>query len=85
MEKAYDIKELGNLIAAKAKEEGLEIAEEAIETLGKSAWEGTKDWVKQSAVLSENKVDDVIAPFVDTVDSAVEAAIEKLDLDGDGE
>lgn len=85
MEKAYDIKELGKMIKAAAAEEGLEIAEEAVEALGKAAWKGTKGWVKESALLSENKIDDVVAPFIDTVDSAVEAVIEKVDLDGDGD
>ncbi len=82
--KAYDIKELGQMIIAKAKEDGLTIAEEALEKLGKAVYLGTKQWAKESAVISETKVDDFIAPFYDQADGFVMPQIEKLDIDGDG-
>lgn len=81
MQTAYDIKELGKKIAAEA---GLTIAEEALENLGKAAYVGTKKWAQESAVISENKVDDFIAPFYGQLDPFVLPMIEKLDLDGDG-
>lgn len=84
MEKAYDLKALGEKIKEEAAKEGLTIAEEALEKLGKAVWVGTKSWLKESASVSENKIDDVVAPFVDTLDSYVVPQIEKLDLDGSG-
>jgi hypothetical protein len=83
--KAYDIKALGEAIRAKAEEQGLTLAEEAVETLGKAAWEGTKQWAADSALASENKIDDLVVPFLSTMDKLVEESIEKVDLDGDGD
>jgi hypothetical protein len=85
MQKAYDIKELGLKIHAKAKAKGLDIAEEAVEMLAVAAYEATKDWAKESAVISENKIDDVIAPFYDHMDGMVLPQIAKIDLDHDGD
>lgn len=84
MEKAYDLKDLGQKIVAKAKEKGLALAEETVETLAASAYLAAKEWVKESATLSENKVDDLVAPFIDHLDGFVLPQINKLDLDGDG-
>lgn len=84
MEKAYDVKALGQMIAEEAKKEGLTLAEEAIEKLGKSAYAGSKRWFNESAALSANKVDDFVAPLLSYVDTVVLPQIEKLDLDGDG-
>ena len=84
MEKAYDIKALGEMIIAEAKVEGLTIAEEAVEALAKAAYKGQKKWMKESALLSENKIDDVLIPFYDLADSIVLPLIEKVDIDGDG-
>lgn len=85
MEKAYDLKALGQYIAAEAKKEGLTLSEEALEKLGKAGYVGVKQWAKDSAVLSDNKVDDWVAPFYDNMDGFVNPQIEKLDLDGDGD
>lgn len=82
--KAYDIKELGAIIVEEAKKDGLHIAEEALEKLGKAVYMGSKRWAKESAVVSTNKIDDFIAPFYDQADSFVIPQIEKIDLDGDG-
>lgn len=84
MEKAYDLKVLGEIIKAEAKKDGLTIAEDAVEKLGKAVYNGTKKWAKESAVASATKIDDFIAPFYDQLDAAVVPQIEKIDLDGDG-
>lgn len=84
MKNAYDIKELGQIIKEEAAKDGLALAEQAVETLGKASYNGLKRWVKESAVLSPNKVDDFMAPFVDQLDPMVLPQIEKIDLDKDG-
>lgn len=85
MEKPYELKALGEKIVAKAKENGLALAEDAVETLAKAAYLATKDWIVESAVLSENKIDDIVSPFLNYVDGIVLPQIEKIDLDGDGD
>lgn len=84
MEKAYELKALGEKILAKAKEDGLSIAEEAVEKLAKAAYLGTKEWFSESAALSSTKIDDVLVPFVNFADGIVLPQIEKIDLDKDG-
>lgn len=84
MEKPYDLKALGEKIKANAAADGLHIAEEAAEKLGKAVYFGVKDWAKESAAKSENKVDDFVANFYDQIDAYVVPQIEKLDLDKDG-
>lgn len=84
MNKAYDIKALGQMIIEEAKKDGLELAEQAAEKLAKAAYNGQKRWLKESAVLSPNKVDDVIAPLYDFADPIVLPAIDSMDLNGDG-
>ena len=84
MEKAYDVKALGELILAEAKKEGLPLAEEAVEKLGRAAYVGVKKWAQESAQVSGNKIDDFLARFYDLIDDVVLPQIEKLDLDSDG-
>ena len=84
MVKAYDVKELGLAIKAKAEGEGLALAEDAIEALAKACYLGMKDWLKASALLSESKVDDFVAPFYDQLDTFVLPQIDKIDLNKDG-
>lgn len=84
MEKAYELKALGQKIVEEARKEGLTIAEEALEKLGKAVYFGTKEWAKESAARSETKVDDFFVPFYDHADQFVVPQIEKIDLDGDG-
>lgn len=84
MTEAYSLKDLGLMIAAEAKKDGLILAEEILEQLAKSTYKATKSWAKQSATLSENKYDDLVAPFYDQVDAFVLPQIEKIDLDGSG-
>jgi len=84
MDKAYDLKALGQKIAEKAKEDGLHLAEEAAEKLAKAAYFGVKEWAKGSAGLSANPIDDFAAKFYDQLDRFIIPQIEKLDLDHDG-
>lgn len=84
MEKAYEIKALGQIIIEEAKKDGLILLEEAAEKLAKAAYVGQKRWLKESAVLSENKLDDLAIPFYDMADGIVIPLIEKIDIDGDG-
>lgn len=84
MEQAYDVKALGEIIKEEAQKEGLQLAEAAVEKLGKAVYGGFKRWVSESATLSENKVDDMLAPAVAFLDPIVLPQIEKIDLDGDG-
>lgn len=84
MESAYHVKALGEIIAEEAKKEGLSLAEEAVEKLGKAAYVGFKRWVSESATMSENRVDDMLAPAAAFLDPIVLPQIEKLDLDSDG-
>lgn len=75
MEKAYDLKVLGEKLKAK----GLPILEEAAEATAKEVYLAVKEWLKESAPLSEGKIDDFIAPFYDKLDPIVLAAIDKID------
>jgi hypothetical protein len=75
MEKAYDLKALG----LKLKDAGLPIALEAAEAAAGKVYLAVKEWAVESAALSENKVDDVIAPFYGHLDSFVLPAIDKID------
>ncbi len=84
MDKAYDLKALGEAIKAEAAAGGLTIAEDAVEKLAKASWIGTKKWLVDSAALSDSKIDDFIAPFYGQLDSFVLPQIEKIDLDGSG-
>lgn len=81
MEKAYDLKELGRKIVAKAN---LKLSEEALEAIGKGAYDGFKEWFKESAVLTDTKIDDVASSFLVYADPYVLPQIEKIDLDHDG-
>lgn len=71
MEKAYDVKAL----LAKMKDSGLDLVENEVGLFYKNL----KEWVQESAVLSENKIDDVIAPFVGQLDPILLPLIDKID------
>ena len=73
------------MIIAEAKVDGLTLAEESVEKLAKAAWIGVKKWAQESAVLSDNKIDDFVAPFYGQLDGFVNPQIEKIDLDGSGQ
>jgi len=80
MEKAYDLKDLG----LKMQAEGLTIAEESLEKAAAIAYKAIKQWATESAVLSENKLDDVLAPFYNQLDPIVLPLIESIDFNKDG-
>ena len=63
MKEAYDLKAFGE----KLKEQGLELAEEAV----KAIYVAFKAWLKESAAKSTNKIDDVVAGFIDQLDAVV--------------
>ena len=71
MEKAYDVKDL----VEKLKDAGLEVAEEA----AKAVVESVLDWVQESAALSPNKWDDLIAGFIPAAKPAIMEALDKID------
>jgi hypothetical protein len=81
---AYDLKELGAMIKAEAGKDGIQMAEETLQVLGKAVYVGLKAWAIESAKRSENKIDDFIAPFYNYADQFVLPQIEKIDLDRDG-
>lgn len=71
MEKAYDLGVLGE----KLKARGLDLAEEAVGII----YVELKAWLKESALVSENKIDDVVAAFLDQLDPIVLPQIDKID------
>lgn len=68
--KAFDLKDL----AQKLKEKGLP----EVEQLAEKSYEAIKEWYVESAALSENKIDDVIVPFLGLVDNFVKPQIDKI-------
>lgn len=82
--KPYELKALGDKIIAKAKADGLTLAEEAVEKLAKACYLGTKEWLQDSAAASSTKIDDVVVSFIGYADPYVLPQIAKIDLDGDG-
>ena len=74
MTQAYDIKELGERL----KSAGVPIALDALESVAENVYVVLKQWIKDSAALSENKIDDAIAPFIDQLDAFVLPQIKKI-------
>ncbi len=72
---AYDIADL----AQRLKEAGLPVIEGVGEELAGIAYTTTKEWLKEGAKLSENKIDDIIVPFIDQLDAVVLPQIDKID------
>jgi hypothetical protein len=75
MDKAYDLKALG----LKLKGKGLPVLEEAAEAAAGQCYLALKEWLQESAVLSENKIDDVVMPFIGQLDSMILPLIDKID------
>lgn len=75
MEKAYDIKALGEKLAAA----GLPIAKEALEAAAGKIYVASKEWLKESAELSANPFDDMVVPFYAQLDAIVLPQIDKID------
>lgn len=68
--KAYDLKELVAIL----KEQGVDVAEDAAQTL----YESMKFWIVESAKISPNPYDDLGIPFMGTLDKAVLPQIDKI-------
>ena len=75
MEKAYDLKEL----AKKLKAKGLDVGEEMVVVLV----EETFDWAAESAVLSKNPYDDILAVVAPHLKTAALAQVDKIDGEDD--
>lgn len=68
---SYDIKKL----AAKLKEKGLDVAEEG----AKVTVESVLEWVKEEAIASENKIDDVVVAIIPVIKPHIMEQIDKID------
>jgi hypothetical protein len=75
MEKAYDLKDLAKKISDTEIPALKNVAEEEV----KHIYAAVKTWLKESAVLSTNKVDDLVMPFIDQLDGVVLPAVDKID------
>jgi hypothetical protein len=71
MEKAFDVK----VLAEKLKARGLDVAEEA----AKVVIEEVLDWCQASVLVTENKFDDLVAPFIPQLKEAALKAADKID------
>jgi len=71
MEKAYQLTDL----AEKLKAEGLDVAEDVAGKVLKC----TMAWLKESAALSENKMDDMVAPLLVPIENYILTQIDKID------
>lgn len=71
MQKAYEI---GGLLE-KLKEKGLNVGEE----VAKEVFVAVMSWVEESAVLSENKIDDLVVGLVAPLKGYVLTQIDKID------
>lgn len=75
MEKAYDLKDLG----ARLEKAGVPLLKNSAEETAKVVYTEMKSWMKESAVLSTTKIDDLVAPFVDQLDGIVLPLVDKID------
>ncbi len=71
MEKAYDLKVLGEKLKAK----GLDVAEESLKVLVSE----TLDWVSESAPLSATSADDYIAMAIPFIKPKILEQLDKID------
>lgn len=69
--KAWDV----NALVAKMKDKGLDMAEDAAAI----AAEAVLDWAKDSIELTENKVDDIVLPFLPMVETKIKELIDTID------
>ena len=80
MEKAYDLKVLGERLQA----QGLPIANDMLEEVAAKVYVEIKEWAKESAPISSTPIDDFIAPFYDQLDRVIFPAIDNFDGEDDG-
>jgi len=71
MEKAYDLKALGEILKSK----GLDLAEDAVKIIAES----TFDWVEESAKLSETPYDDMGLVVLPQLKKLAFESIDKID------
>lgn len=71
---AYDLKDL----VEKLKGQNLPLALDFAEKEAGLFYVAMKQWIQESAVASDNKVDDVIAPFLNYLDAFVLPQIDKI-------
>jgi hypothetical protein len=71
MDKAYDVKDL----LARCKKDGLDLVEAEVGLFYKHL----KEWAKDSAPLSQGKVDDMLSPFYGQLDPIFLPLIDKID------
>ena len=71
MEKAYDLKELGNVLKGK----GLDVAEESLNIV----FDSVIEWFKESAKLSATPYDDMAMVIMPQLEKLVKDAIDKID------
>jgi hypothetical protein len=74
MDKAYDLKAL----AEKLKATGIPLALDSAEAEAGKVYVAVKEWLKESATLSPNKIDDFVAGFYDQLDPIVLPLIDKI-------
>lgn len=84
MEKAYDLKVLGEMVAARARASGLLVVEDGLEHLGADIFAAFQEWATQSAELTPTQIDNFAFSFLEKVKPFVDTQIVKLDLNGDG-
>lgn len=70
MEKAYDFKGL----VEELKKEGIEVAEEGAKAINRAMF----SWLKKSAPLSENKIDDAFAPLYPVIENYIAEVAEQI-------
>lgn len=71
MEKAYDLNDL----VSRLKPHGLDLAEDAANALVKEVLA----WVKDSALASENKFDDLTLAVLPMLEDYIKAQVDKID------
>lgn len=71
MTKPFDVKDL----AEKLKAKGFDVAEDA----AKLVFDCTIDWVNESVVLTENKIDDMIVIAIPKIKEIAHGYIDKID------
>lgn len=74
MDKAYDLKVLGE----KLKAAGIPVLEDSLESAAGKCYIAMKEWLVESAPLSETKIDDLIAPFYGQLDPVILPLIDKI-------
>jgi len=80
MEKAYDLKVLGEMVLAEAKTQAMPAINTAVKGLARSAYMGARNWFAESAKMSESKYDDFFVPLLGHLDQFILPQIEEIDL-----